>query len=85
MIRRLSSLARFWPISGRQRAEILSAVRQTVPDDRRYPLVSMSRVSWSEVLVIVGQGGGLCGEWIDLVLRRRGGRWVVATYSSIDA
>jgi len=85
MIRWLSSLARFWPLSRRQRAEILAVVRQTIPDDHRYPLVSVSRVSWSEVLVIVGQGGGLCGEWIDLVLHRRGDSWVVASFRLFDA
>lgn len=77
MLRWLSRLTRFVPLTERHRYLIMAAAREVVPDEDRFPDGPIHREAWSEVLVILGEGWGLCGEWQDVRLRWRGGRWVV--------
>jgi hypothetical protein len=85
MFRWLSRLMRFVPLSERHRDLIMTVAREAVPDEARFPDGPIHRESLSEVLVILGEGWGLCGEWQDVRLRWQRGRWVVASVGYIIA
>jgi hypothetical protein len=85
MFRWLSRLMRFVPLSERHRDLIMVAAREAVPDEDRFPDGPIHRESWSEVLVILGEGWGLGGEWQDVHIRWQGGRWVVVSCGYIIA
>ena len=74
----LSRLTRFIPLTERHLDLIMDAAREAVPDEDRFPDGPIRRESWSEVLVVFGEGwGGHCGAWQDVRLRWQGGQWVV--------
>jgi hypothetical protein len=85
MGRWLSRLLRHIPLSERHRDLILDAARAAVPDDSRFPDGPIRRESWSEVIVCLGEGWGLCGEWQDVRLRWHKGRWIVVSCSYVIA
>ena len=58
MFRWLSRLMQFVPLSERHRDLIMAAAREAIPDEARFPDGPIHRESWSEVLVILGEGVG---------------------------
>ncbi len=63
----------------------MTAAREAVPDAARFPDGPIHRKSLSEVLVILGEGSGLYGEWKDVQLQWQRGRWVVISVRFITA
>jgi hypothetical protein len=85
MMKWLARLVLLCPLSRRERVRVLSVVRAEDPDEQRFPLRSIRRLSRSEVRVIVGEGEGPVGEWYILKMRRQADRWVIVESEFIVA